>query len=227
MTMVSFDRFGRALLISLAVHGVLLWQAPLVRLVMSPAAVARSAGSGNLRAHLRPPEVVAAPDHALPAKAQRQRRILLGDEGAVGVGPVSATTAMQPVARLASSAAQARSPVQEAAQPAAENANVAEERIDANGLREYRIGLALAARQFRRYPTRAQQEGRTGRVELLVRVDIGGAPQPPGLLHSSGHADFDAAALDMLAQAIQQTRLPISLSGQSFSFPLRVEFNAP
>ena len=100
-----------------------------------------------------------------------------------------------------------------------------EEGIDANGLRQYRLGLAAAARRFKRYPPQAQENGWSGTAEVRVAIAANGAPQPPVLLRSSGHQLLDAAALEMIGNAALGAIVPASLRGQSFSVPLPVVFS--
>jgi len=97
--------------------------------------------------------------------------------------------------------------------------------IDANGLRQYRLGLAAAARRFKHYPLQAQESGWRGTAEVSVAIAANGLAQSPRLLRSSGHPLLDAAALDMIGNAAQQTAVPASLRGQAFSVPLPVVFD--
>lgn len=97
--------------------------------------------------------------------------------------------------------------------------------VDANGLRQYRLGLAAAARRFKRYPPQAQENGWSGTAEVRIDIAANGVPQPPLLLRSSGHQHLDAAALDMIGNAAFHTIVPVSLRGQSFSVPLPVVFD--
>lgn len=97
--------------------------------------------------------------------------------------------------------------------------------VDANGLRQYRLRLAAAARRFKLYPPQAQENGWSGTAEVRVAIAANGVPQPPQLLRSSGHQLLDAVALDMLGNAALRTAVPASLRGQSFSVPLPVVFD--
>lgn len=97
---------------------------------------------------------------------------------------------------------------------------------DAAGLRQYRLALAGEARRFRRYPEAAQRAGIEGRAEVRVTVTASGGERLAELARSSGHAQLDEAALDMLRQAAQRTHLPDSLRGQGFAVLLPVVFAA-
>jgi protein TonB len=95
---------------------------------------------------------------------------------------------------------------------------------DAEGLRLYRLNLAVAARRFKRYPVPAMDRGLSGRAEVAVAVAADGIAQPPQLASSSGHELLDEAALDMIARAVQATSLPQKLRGQAFAVRLPVLF---
>ncbi len=128
--------------------------------------------------------------------------------------PVGAATRKAAEARPAPLAAERRG-VEAPAGPA----------IDANGLRQFRLALALEAARFRRYPAVARDAGWAGTVEVRVSFVAGGRPQPPRLERSSGFGPLDDAALDMLGRAAPRTSLPESLRGQDFSVVLPVVFD--
>ena len=96
---------------------------------------------------------------------------------------------------------------------------------DAEGLRQYRLDLALQARRFRRYPARALEASLGGTVEVRVAVAAAGAPEEIALAHSSGHELLDDAALDMLRRAAPRTVVPDRLRGRSFVISLPVVFD--
>lgn len=96
---------------------------------------------------------------------------------------------------------------------------------DAEGLRQYRLALALEARRFRRYPARALEANLGGTVEVRVAVAAAGAPEDIALAHSSGHELLDDAALDMLRKAAPRTVVPDRLRGRTFVVSLPVVFD--
>jgi protein TonB len=96
--------------------------------------------------------------------------------------------------------------------------------VSADGLRQYRIDLAGAARRFRVYPAVARSRGWEGVVEVTVSIASGGEPSVR-LARSSGHAVLDEQALLMLSRAVAQTPLPESLRGRSFAVPLPIRFS--
>lgn len=94
---------------------------------------------------------------------------------------------------------------------------------DAAGLRQYRLALAGEARNFRNYPETARRTGAIGIAEVRVIVS-GHAPRQTELSRSSGHAELDAAAVEMLQAAAARAPLPDSLRGQAFAVLLPVVF---
>lgn len=96
---------------------------------------------------------------------------------------------------------------------------------DSNGLRQYRIDLAVAARRFRNYPTATRSAGLGGVAGIRVAVDANGQSQGAELHSSSGNALLDAAALAMLEDAARTTAAPPTLRGQPFDVLIHVEFD--
>jgi protein TonB len=97
--------------------------------------------------------------------------------------------------------------------------------VSADGLRQYRIDLAGAARRFRHYPAVARSRGWEGVAEVVVSVNVG-VPVPLVKLHrTSGHALLDEQAVEMLTRAVAATPLPESLRGRSFSVPMPIRFS--
>lgn len=103
-------------------------------------------------------------------------------------------------------------------------ASVAAGTVSADGLRQYRIDLAGAARRFRGYPALARSRGWEGVTEMTVFVDVAGVPAVR-MTGSSGHAVLDEQALEMMGRAVAQTPLPEILRGRSFSVPLPIRFS--
>ena len=96
--------------------------------------------------------------------------------------------------------------------------------VDAAGLRQYRLALAGELRRHRHYPDMARRAGWTGTTEVRVAIDAAGAPPRAELNRSSGHAQLDEAALQMLRLAAPHIELPGSLRGRSFAVLLPVVF---
>lgn len=93
------------------------------------------------------------------------------------------------------------------------------------GLREYHMGLARVAGQFRRYPQEARDAGLRGRTVMRLYVGEHGGPTRLVLLSSSQYELLDQAALDTIALAASHTQVPESLRGQNFSIDLALNFD--
>lgn len=97
--------------------------------------------------------------------------------------------------------------------------------LDADGVRQYRMALAVEARRFKRYPPIALAEEISGTVEVRVAVAAGGQTQEVALARSSGYEALDDAALDMLRKAAPRTAVPELLRRRPFVIDLPVVFN--
>ncbi|HEY6896202.1 MAG TPA: TonB family protein [Rhodocyclaceae bacterium] len=183
----------RALAISLALHGVLLWQMPVL-----PALLA--AGS-PLQATVR---------RAVPAVVQE---------------PASPATLPRRAARPVAERAVSPRPV--AAPAAALAPAIASEGLDGDGLRAYRLALAVAARRFWHYPEAARAAGVGGRATVRVAVSSAGYAAVAGLAESSGDSELDRAALALIGQATAAAPLAESLRGKTFTLDLPVVFETP
>ena len=95
---------------------------------------------------------------------------------------------------------------------------------DAAGLRQYRLALASEARRYRRYPEAARRAGLTGTVEVRINVAASGISPQTELTRSSGYAQLDTAALEMLRLAAERTILPQALLNRQFAVLLPVVF---
>ncbi|HEY6869971.1 MAG TPA: TonB family protein [Novosphingobium sp.] len=181
----------RALAISLALHGVLLWQMPVL-----PALLA--AGS-PLQATVRraAPAMRQAPAAASPLPRRAARAVA---ERAVSPGPVVAPVLVP---------------------------SVASEGLDGDGLRAYRLALAVAARRFWHYPEAARTAGVGGRATVRVAVSSAGYAAVAGLAESSGDSELDRAALALIGQAAAAAPLADALRGKAFTLDLPVVFETP
>lgn len=112
-----------------------------------------------------------------------------------------------------------------AAAPAVPGAKTIVDSPDSDGLRQYRIALAVEAKRFKRYPARAVELGLGGTVEIRVAVADGGEARDVDLARSSGHTVLDDAALDMIRKAAPRTALPERLQRGGFSVSLPVVFD--
>lgn len=216
-------------MLSLAVHGVLLWPrwpAPLLASFSGAVAARHELQASFPQVQLNVRLVLKEPFKKKVLNETRQ--LVTTDARSVAQSMSKATRsslrrslpAPQPMPLSAPSVSSTTNAVSEA------TALLGSE-VDANGLREYRLGLALNARQFKSYLVQAVQQTWRGRVDILFVIDANGRVQPLRLIASSGHTAFDLAALEMLSQAAQATLMPESLRGREFSFLVPVEFAVP
>ena len=98
--------------------------------------------------------------------------------------------------------------------------------LDADGLRQYRVSLAVAARRLRNYPAQALANGWQGSVEIRLTIAANGLAQPPRLLRGSGYALLDEAALEMLGAASQSIAVPLSLRSREFTLDMPIDFTS-
>ena len=184
----------RALAVSLVLHAGLWSQAPL------PPVVARAVSP--LKATLRPSAIVPSlPSRPTPLPEAARSEALAPPAAPIPLRSPQAAPALSPDSPAASQAG-----------------------IDGEGMRQYRLSLAVAARRFKHYPALALDRGLRGRAEVRVAIAANGLQAPPQLLSSSGHDLLDEAALEMIARAVQATRLPQQLQGQAFALQLPVLF---
>jgi periplasmic protein TonB len=98
------------------------------------------------------------------------------------------------------------------------------EKLDLDGVRQYRLSLAREARRFKRYPDQAREQGREGVVVVVVTTVAGVAIPQVTVSQSSGSDLLDQAALELLDIAVQTATLPESLSGQQFGLTLPIHY---
>lgn len=214
----------RAFAISIVLHLLLLWP---VAKVWEPAAPA-----APLVASLRPGEMPVeplpnpAPQH--PTSAPRSPVPVLAMPAVSEPGPEP--RAPEPPHSTAVPLPGSESPAKSAeAEPRAAVASAlpASNGIDVDGLRAYRMALAVEARRYKRYPVRAIEDGWSGTTELRIsRVPGQGAPLVV-LNKSSGHPLLDEAALEMVRKALPATPVPGSLRDRPFSIELPIVFDLP
>lgn len=219
---------GRAMAVSIVLHGLLLWPgtparqtslaAPPLTALLRPGALPNPAVPNPAE---RIPSPVAIDKHARPRAEHAfspapSRLAALADAmtATTAVADASTTWAVQ-----RSEATGTDAPVGALLAPG--------EGVDAEGVRTYRLALAREARRYKRFPQEAIDAGWQGTAEVLVEVAAGGVAETPRLARSSGHAALDEAALLMLRQALPATPLPPTLRGRAFAVNLPVVFELP
>jgi len=189
----------RALLISLGLHLLLLGPTP-----MPLSRLWQLSGSGALRATL--------------VSDRRGEASLVQAPAVKASKPSIPEPVPLPETKAASVAADGNAaPV--AAQPDSDS-------VDAEGLRGYRMALAVQSRRLWRYPDAASRSGAQGTAVLRVSVLPAGAIGI-SLERSSGFDALDNAALTMMREASLATALPETLRGRRFSLLLPVVFSLP
>jgi len=231
----GLDNLTRALAVSLVLHAILLWQAPL------PAASQYI--TQPLTAFLRQPDQTLENRKAhttlsstplSPSVVHSHSEVRTIPRPRLDTSTQSLSTISSPqhpsITQLASVLAQDKqenNAVNMMGSPTSmtqRDIPRAGDRVDADGLRQYRLSLASMARRFKRYPPQAEERGWVGTAEIHIAVGVSGITQPPQLARSSGHPALDEAAVDMLDQAAQRTSVPRSLLGQAFVVSIPVEF---
>ena len=99
------------------------------------------------------------------------------------------------------------------------------EGVSADGLRQYRLSLAISARRFKHYPALARERGWEGTAEVALDVNALLPVPEVDLVRSSGRGVLDEQALEMMTQAARVTNLPQSLKGRDFRVLLPVQFS--
>ena len=226
------SRLGRALAISLALHGFVLSTAvsrPQLQQLPQALIVSLTSAFGGAPSLIP----VSQPQASQPPAARETARALprqpelvtreasvRATETAVAPRPEGAAAASGDAVAPLASAPQASTK----GEPAQKD-NTSASGPDADGVRQYRLSLASAARHFKRYPPRALEYGWTGRAEIALAIGASGAAQAPQLLRPSGHEELDRAALEMIARAAAVTELPSVLHGHAFAVKLPVLFD--
>jgi len=165
---------------------------------------------------------IARPQQPFTQKANGSPLIARLAEARLEPAPVQTTPAITPPRVLRRSAP----PKPEIAQQALEHAVLVEQSpapaFDPATIAKYRLEIISTAKQFRRYPPLARENGWQGKAE--VRVSFEGAHQPAiSVSRSSGYAVLDRQAVETLSKALAP--LPPMLLGRSFELDFPVMFS--
>ncbi|MDP3539355.1 MAG: TonB family protein [Azonexus sp.] len=98
------------------------------------------------------------------------------------------------------------------------------ETLSADGMRQYRLNLAREARRYKRYPAIARERGWQGEVIVNIRAASGLSVPMITLGKTSGYAELDAQALEMMENATRLAAVPESLRGRPFVINLPVHY---
>ena len=97
--------------------------------------------------------------------------------------------------------------------------------LSPEGVRIYRLNLAMAALDVGNQPANVALGGEEGRV--VVEIQATGANLKPevSVLESSGVAEFDQRAIAMMKYAVGVAELPGAMRGRPFRLEVPVEFS--
>ncbi|TRZ65118.1 MAG: energy transducer TonB [Rhodocyclaceae bacterium] len=222
---------GRALAISLALHALLLLQTvPGASSLWSQRGPTPTGNSldATLRGTIVPPMVAQtlltnSPVPSAPAVQRKQLPAAVAHPNDSSPGLPSGSARPSEIGAAANALPTGRDAVASGSSVAMATPS-GEEGVDANGLRLYRLSLAVESRRFKRYPQEALEQRWSGTAQVRVAIAASGVPQSVQLLNSSGHEVLDAVALEMVGKAALKAVVPASLRGRPFSVPLPVEF---
>jgi protein TonB len=204
----------RALLASLVLHVALLVPGRGI----PPDDGSRQADTRPVRARLAPKSAVTPPEaKAPPAETVTPERTPAPARPAPRPPENPPAAPADPVESVAPDSAVPR---QELASPES-----LRPRVDLGGLRQYHLSLGHMARRFRTYPPALREAGAGGRVTVRLAVAADGRPFGLILLNSSGHAELDEAAMEMIRLAASHTPVPDSLIGQPFTIDLALDYD--
>lgn len=240
--------FHHAVLLSIALHGVLLLG---VSALHAPAH--RAPVPGPIVARLVHPAPSAAPVAApqpqpVEPRVQRRERAPAAARPAPVVKPRPlAKPAAEPPAMVpqpsaapaeseapAPTAAPASDPAPASAPPAAAVAKVeptpapatpSADAFDAGSLAQYRLQIISAARKYKRYPRVAMDNNWEGNVVVRMVVGANGIISALSVKSSSGHEVLDQQALDMFKRAKPLVQIPPALRGREFTIELRAIYS--
>jgi protein TonB len=93
-----------------------------------------------------------------------------------------------------------------------------------DGVRQYRLSLARAARSYKQYPTLNREGVLEGDVIITVSAAAGGGAPVVVLGRTSGQPLLDRLALDLMIKATGLAPLPDILRGKPFVISLPVQY---
>ncbi len=148
----------------------------------------------------------AAKEGGFPARSPR----LMPSTTAIEI-PVGTATGQPAEALLGPGGQGAR--MQESVEPSSED-----------GVRQYRLSLARAARSYKQYPTLNREGVLEGDVIITVSAAAGGGAPVVALGRTSGQPLLDSLALDLMIKATGLAPLPDILRGKPFVISVPVQY---
>lgn len=218
--------FALALLVSLALHGLVLYALPILgESIRAPAQPlsARLATPAPEPVRVEPPQQrpvqpSPAPRPVPVTKAAPQLAAPTPAPAAPVLGIEPAKPAAEPASVVPAQEVKAAAP--SAPQPAALPASGP----DPGTVARYRLELMQVAPRYKRYPRLAQDNNWEGRVELRIAIGGDGAISSFTVRKSTGRAVLDDEAQAMLRRAHANIAVPPALRGKAFTLEIAVDF---
>ena len=232
---------GVALLLSVALHGLLLFALAGLREAQQSRSLAREPIAARLLQPRAEPATVPVPPAGrseakkpVPtAAAKPPPKSSHASEPAPILPPPPASaepsTLTVAAATLAPAASAEVSSTPVAANPAAkvepQRVAPASDAPDAGTLAQYRLAIISAAKLYKRYPRAALDNNWQGKVEIRMAIGVNGAISALSVRTSTGHQALDQQALEMIESAKAMAQIPASLRGREFVVDIPVIFS--
>lgn len=221
---------GYAVLLSLALHGALLFSFHL------RPSKGRPAPLGPITAHLATPQVAPAPPKVEPQRVEPKPeppKPRIERPPVVKPSPVAKPSPI-PAPRPARAAPAPPQPAPAAApQPSAPAAVAKAEpqpstpapgSAEVDSLQTYRSELIEMAKKYKRYPRVAMDNNWEGKVVVRLVIGANGMISSIQVLSSAGHEVLDKQAQDMIQKAKGRVLIPSALRGRNFTIEIPVTY---
>lgn len=215
-----------ALLVSLVLHGLVLYALPILKeSIRAPARpltarLAKPVPPEPARVEPAPQRPPQPPPRPGPVTKSAPR---LAAPAPVTVAPAPSVEperkATEPA--LVVPAQEVEAATQSAPQPAAAAASGP----DPGSVARFRLELMEIARRYKRYPRIAQDNNWEGRVELRIAFAENGSIASLTVKKGAGRAVLDDAAQGMIRSAQAQAAIPPALRGKAFVLEIPVDFS--
>lgn len=96
---------------------------------------------------------------------------------------------------------------------------------DSNALPNWKSQLMAQLERHKRYPPEAQAHNEQGTVQLAFSIDRSGGVHNARIVHSSGSATLDAAALSLPSRAAPLPAPPAEVTGAQIAISVPIRYN--
>ena len=141
------------------------------------------------------------------------------------IEPVTATVPAAPLGPAAPAAPSDQVAAVPVARVEPQRGAPASDAADAGTLAQYRLSIITAARRYKRYPRVALDNNWQGRVEVRMAIGATGAITELSVRSSTGHPVLDQQALEMIERAKATAQVPPALRGREFVVDIPVIFS--